>query len=299
MKLDALEHPKTMDFAARLGVELVTAIGHLELFWSYTGKHAAQGNIGKWPDGTIAMACHWRGKPEVFVQALVDARLLDRDPVHRLLVHDWDQHAQSWVRMKLKKARLEFVTATPTATAIAMPTAMDSIDRTPEAIAMPTAMGMTEASTRARVPSEGKGREGKGSEAKGSALAHETGQDPDTEWESHREWVLTDLRPIYPTNVYTDADWEIAARPIAGSLVAGEITREQLLQLTTDFAAQQDAKGNRDTQYVENPVRHFDGRGKWRGPFPLPAKQGKPQREKHRYRTADEIEAEERARAAS
>lgn len=90
-------------------------------------------------------------------------------------------------------------------------------------------------------------------------------------WEGHRQWVLDELRSIYPSNVYTDADWEVAARTIAGRLVAGELSRLRLHELTLEFAAQQDAKGSRNTQFVENPARHFDNRGKWKGPFFLPA----------------------------
>lgn len=120
-------------------------------------------------------------------------------------------------------------------------------------------------------------------------------------WESSRQWVLDTLRPVYPTNQGTDSDWEIAARVIAGRIEAGEVTRETLLQLTRDFAAQQDAKGNRNTQFVENPARHFDGRGRWRGPFPLPAAPtrttAQPTALRPRLRTAAEIEAEEQARA--
>jgi hypothetical protein len=98
-----------------------------------------------------------------------------------------------------------------------------------------------------------------------------------TGWELDRQWTLDELRALYPSNLHTDADWETAARQVAGHIGAERVTREQLLQLVRDFAAQVDAKGNRNTQYVENPVRHFDGRGKWRGPFRLPeAERGGP-----------------------
>jgi uncharacterized protein YdaU (DUF1376 family) len=99
------------------------------------------------------------------------------------------------------------------------------------------------------------------------------------DWESHRQWALDELRSVYPSNLFPDADWEIAARTIAGRIVGGETTRENLHTLTLQFAAQQDAKGNRDTQYMEGPVRHFDGRGRWRGPFNLPAAASKPREE--------------------
>jgi hypothetical protein len=109
MKIEGLDHPKTLDLAARLEIELPTAIGHLELLWAFTGKKAPQGNIGKWPDGAIARACHWMGKPEIFINALQHARLVDGDDAHRLTVHDWHEHAPGWVRAKLKKVGLKFV----------------------------------------------------------------------------------------------------------------------------------------------------------------------------------------------
>lgn len=109
MKLDALDHPKTLDLAARLNVELPTAIGYLELLWAFTGKKAPQGNIGKWPDGAIARACFWMGPPETFLGALLAARFLDSDPTHRYLIHDWPEHAPRWVKSKLKSLGLAFV----------------------------------------------------------------------------------------------------------------------------------------------------------------------------------------------
>lgn len=109
MKLEALDHPKTMDLAARLNVELPTAIGHLELLWAFTGKKAPQGNIGKWPDGAIARACYWMGRPETFTQALQEAGFIDADPMHRFTVHDWREHAPRWVKSKLSSMGVGFI----------------------------------------------------------------------------------------------------------------------------------------------------------------------------------------------
>lgn len=104
MKIGALDHPKTLDLAARLNVALPTAIGHLELLWAYTAKHAPQGNVGKWPDGSIARACYWNADPTAFVTALAEAGFLDRDRDHRYLIHDWKDHAPRWVSSKLSRA---------------------------------------------------------------------------------------------------------------------------------------------------------------------------------------------------
>lgn len=120
VKLEGLDHPKTLDFAALLQIELPTAIGHLELLWAFTAKKAPQGNIGKWPDGAIARACFWMGDPQRFIQSLLQARLIESNSEHRYIVHDWHEHAPRWVRAKLAKANLRFVsTASPTVVATA------------------------------------------------------------------------------------------------------------------------------------------------------------------------------------
>lgn len=114
MKLDALEHPKILDFAARLGVTRPTALGHLELLWAFTGKHAPQGDIGKWPDGAIARACDYMGDPNLFLQSLLQSGLIDSDVAHRYVIHDWDEHAPRWVRAKLAKAKQGFICSSRT-----------------------------------------------------------------------------------------------------------------------------------------------------------------------------------------
>lgn len=141
MKLDALDHPKTLDLAARLNAELPTVIGHLELLWAFTGKKAPQGNIGKWPDGAIARACYWMGRPEVFILALLESGFIDSDDEHRLTIHDWQEHAPRWVKSKLKTLGLSFV---------------DAVSRDAARDVSPN------------VSADSKGREGKTSEVKGS-----------------------------------------------------------------------------------------------------------------------------------
>lgn len=129
MKLDALDHPKTLDFASRLDVTRPTAIGHLELLWAFTAKQAIQGNIGKWADGAIARACDWMGPADVFIAALVDSKLVDRDQAARLIVHDWADHAPSWVRAKLNKIGLSFTGSSgPSGGATREPTSEGSSD---------------------------------------------------------------------------------------------------------------------------------------------------------------------------
>lgn len=164
MKLDALEHPKLFHLMERLNVRRTSAIGHLELLWAFTAKHAAQGDIGKWPDGAIARACDWEDDAETFIHALVDAGFVDLDEEHRLVIHDWRDHAQGWVRAKLKKLQLDFIGTSDG-------TSERSSDDTSEG----SADGTSEASSRARVPSLAKPSQAKSKNPlppKGGELAH-------------------------------------------------------------------------------------------------------------------------------
>ena len=108
MKLDGLDHPKTLDFASRLDVSLPQAIGHLELLWAFVAQKTPHGNVGKWADGAIARASHWTGDATAFVTALCDAGFLERHEEYRLIVHDWHEHAPRWVASKLIRAGQDF-----------------------------------------------------------------------------------------------------------------------------------------------------------------------------------------------
>lgn len=109
MKKEALRHPKMLDLASRLGIGLDAAIGKMTLLWDFAQDYATRGDIGKLPDGAIAMACVWSGDPKVFVDALVDAGWLDRNDEHRLVIHDWPDHCERWVCAKLAKIGQDFL----------------------------------------------------------------------------------------------------------------------------------------------------------------------------------------------
>jgi hypothetical protein len=193
VKLDALDHPKTLDFAAKLGVSLPTALGHLELLWAFTGKQSPQGNIGKWPDGAIARACHWMEDPTFFLQSLLQSGLLDAHEDHRYVVHDWAEHAPRWVRAKLAKLKMDFVTT-------AAPTVEPTVERTKR----PTSADCSGDSV-----SVGKGSEGKREEAgDGFQL---TGGEPQKQVVAHanlprdtwEEWLTVRRRKKWPCDVLT------------------------------------------------------------------------------------------------
>ena len=103
MKIDGLKHPKTKELAYSLEIPLPHAIGLLELLWAFVGQQTPQGNIGKWSNAVIAGEAGWQKCPDAFVNALISVKFLDESDEHRLLVHDWFEHAPNWVHAKLKR----------------------------------------------------------------------------------------------------------------------------------------------------------------------------------------------------
>lgn len=97
MKHQTPDSMKFKRFCRRLGISPAVAVGTLELLWIATQKEAPRGDIGKFTDEDIAIAVHWDGDPSELVEALVSSGWLDRHPVHRLLVHDWRDHAPRYV----------------------------------------------------------------------------------------------------------------------------------------------------------------------------------------------------------
>jgi hypothetical protein len=97
MKHQVPESMKFKRLCRRLGVTPAVAAGTLELLWIATQKEAPRGDIGKFSDEDIAIAVWWEGEPTELVNTLVETGWLDRHPTHRLLVHDWQDHAPRYV----------------------------------------------------------------------------------------------------------------------------------------------------------------------------------------------------------
>jgi hypothetical protein len=104
------EHPKTRALAEELKIPLPYAVGILEMVWHTTAKFTPQGNIGKWSDKSIAERVGWTKKADLLMRALVKTGWLEEDAEHRLLVHDWHDHADQTVERALAKKGLDFVT---------------------------------------------------------------------------------------------------------------------------------------------------------------------------------------------
>lgn len=86
-----------------VSVELV-ATGLLERLWHVGISDAFRGDIGKLDNEEIAEMVGWHGDADEFIELLVQEKWLDRHPVHRLLIHDWHEHAPKYVKGNAAKS---------------------------------------------------------------------------------------------------------------------------------------------------------------------------------------------------
>jgi hypothetical protein len=109
MKREAIGHTKMKRLCRRLDIQIWQAVGLLESIWHLTAREAPRGDIGKLSDEDIALAIDYRGDETELIGALTQSEWIDRDPVERLCIHDWHEHAEDGVHMRLARARLHFV----------------------------------------------------------------------------------------------------------------------------------------------------------------------------------------------
>jgi hypothetical protein len=105
MKRGTTEHPKFLDLMAQLSIPRYSAAGVLEMLWQFTSKFAPQGDVGRFSDSAIARALEWDNGADELMKALVDCRWVDKDPVHRLVVHDWYEHADDYVHARVARSK--------------------------------------------------------------------------------------------------------------------------------------------------------------------------------------------------
>ena len=104
------DHPKFADLKARLGKSRYATLGVLESVWHFAGRFTPQGNIGKYDDAAIEAWIEWDGNPGECIAALIGAKWLDPDAIHRILVHDWAKHADKATKNSNARNNLEFYT---------------------------------------------------------------------------------------------------------------------------------------------------------------------------------------------
>lgn len=144
-----------------------------------------------------------------------------------------------------------------------------------------------------------------GTRARENALDGQNGRDPDpppidlTDAEHHQRFEC--VQSTYP-RFSGRQDWINAESHCRNHVGNGDATWDALLAVADRYAKHIRAKGDEGTQFVKTPGRFFagaDADAYWRQEWPLPTPaNGKSHQPSPpvKYRTADEIEAEERAR---
>lgn len=109
MKTGTLRHVKTLRLKRRLdnAADYVVA-GVLNCLWDMTAEQAPRGDVGRFTDEDIAAYIGWTGDESELVEALVASGWLDRCEEHRLVVHDWPEHAPKFIKDRLRKRNEEF-----------------------------------------------------------------------------------------------------------------------------------------------------------------------------------------------
>ena len=101
-----MQHTKLKKLMRVLAVPQYAAVGLLECLWHLTAREAPAGNIGKLSNEDIAITLDWEGDHDALVSAFVATGWLDEDPVHRLLVHDWSEHADDATKKAMSRQKV-------------------------------------------------------------------------------------------------------------------------------------------------------------------------------------------------
>lgn len=107
------EHPKFAALKLELSVSKFEALGILEALWHFVGKFTPRGNVGKFTDKQIEAWIEWTGEPGRLVQALTETGWIDLSADHRLIIHDWHEHADSTTKKQVGRTGIGFVQTCP------------------------------------------------------------------------------------------------------------------------------------------------------------------------------------------
>jgi hypothetical protein len=110
MKSGTTEKLKFKKLQRRLKLKLWQCAGLLEMLWMFTTNNAPAGDIGRHSNEDIAAALEWEDDADALIEALIDTRWLNADDVHRLLVHDWEEHCPNYLKGGFTRAGKTFAT---------------------------------------------------------------------------------------------------------------------------------------------------------------------------------------------
>lgn len=103
-----LTHRKTRKLARLMGCSMLAALGAVEGLLHVTAARTPDGAIGRLSNQDIADELFWDEDADALIENYIAAGFIDRDPTHRLVVHDWSEHADDVVHSRLARKRLWF-----------------------------------------------------------------------------------------------------------------------------------------------------------------------------------------------
>jgi len=109
MKREGFGHAKFRLVARDLGIPVYAVYGIMESLWHTTALRFPRGDIGRLTNEEIAAEIDGLEiDGDRLVAVLIARRLLDQHPEHRIVVHDWSEHADDTVHYKLARAGVTF-----------------------------------------------------------------------------------------------------------------------------------------------------------------------------------------------
>jgi len=108
LKLSTPQSTKFMKLKRRLSLTHWQCVGLLESVWLFTQLNAPAGDIGRHPNEDIAAAIEWGGNHDDLITALIECGFIDECDVSRLVIHDWYDHAPTYLKGAMAKHGKEF-----------------------------------------------------------------------------------------------------------------------------------------------------------------------------------------------
>lgn len=98
---------------ARMSISSWKAKGLLTALWDFTAENAPLGDIGRFSNEDIAIGIDYaEGDPDELIAALTETGWLDQSQNHRLVVHDWHDHCEDWLKKRVERAKQRFASET-------------------------------------------------------------------------------------------------------------------------------------------------------------------------------------------
>ena len=98
-----LTHRKTRRLAKLMNIAQPFALGLMEALWHVTAEQAPTGAIGRLSNKDIADEMFWDEDPDLLIESFISAGLIDKHPQFRLVIHDWQSHADQATKRKLAR----------------------------------------------------------------------------------------------------------------------------------------------------------------------------------------------------